>query len=191
MRETAALNPARERALPWARAQRSQPALAQHLAPRQGLLVVRAAEAAAQRQRAERISSDGCASAHRAARIRALSDRLPARRGSAGAFPSCIHKYRRRWRLTSCEVDHMIHFIIFPRRVQQKRRYRFVKNGNAFLLYELLLHCLGLDLHCPAAEVFVNAVRNGENGAPRGGAAQRFEHARFGLRVEIRGDLVQ
>ena len=87
--------------------------------------------------------------------------------------------------------DEINHFIIFPRRVQQKRRYRFVKNGNAFLLYELLLHCLGLDLHCPAAEFFVNAVRNGKNGAPRGGAAQRFEHARFGLRVEIRGDLVQ
>ena len=34
-------------------------------------------------------------------------------------------------------------------------------------------------------------MRNGENGAPLGGAAQRFEHPRLGLRVKIRRDLVE
>ena len=34
-------------------------------------------------------------------------------------------------------------------------------------------------------------MRNGQHGASFGGAAERFQHARFGFGIEVRGDFVQ
>ena len=48
-----------------------------------------------------------------------------------------------------------------------------------------------LDLDGSAAEAFVDAVGDGQHRAPFGRAAQRFQYARFGLGVQIGGDLVE
>lgn len=85
---------------------RSRPARVQRPASWRALSAARETAAAALRPRAAHTSSDGCAEAHKAVRIRAMSGMSPARRGSAGAFPSCIHKYRRRWHFTSRKDIH-------------------------------------------------------------------------------------
>ena len=48
-----------------------------------------------------------------------------------------------------------------------------------------------LDFDGSAAKIFINAVRNGEHGTSFGGAAERFQHTRFGFGIEVRGDFVQ
>ena len=49
---------------------------------------------------------------------------------SAEAFPNCIQKCRRRWRLTSCAVDYTAYSIIILCRTQRKSRCRVVINGR-------------------------------------------------------------
>lgn len=49
----------------------------------------------------------------------------------------------------------------------------------------------GPDLHSPAAKTLIDAVGNGEDGAPTGGLTQGLPYTGLRLGIQIGGDLIQ
>ena len=70
---------------------------------------------------------------------------------------------------------------------------RSVKRSAVRVRWELEEYTLGLrsDLDGSAAEIFIDAVRNGKNRAPRRRTAQRFKNARFGFGIQVCRNLVE
>lgn len=65
------------------------------------------------------------------------------------------------------------------------------KKTSRALTRDVFSALLRQELHRPAAETFVHAVGDGEDGAPAGRMARRFQHVGLRLGVQIGGDLIR